>query len=182
MYIAVFFQSIEGDLLTVSLGAWMELPNLKMSEWKDVGEDYGKRINVSMVAAYYQDYIKKMALQKYFSDDTVVTSVRKVNDFSKLCDSSKCNQQQYSIKGSPVMENVTSTAEFHRDYIGGNESVFTDQGLLKHIDSPPNDEANAVFQHETMFMDEFSQSETNKYVPYNKYEKNDFVCPTVWNQ
>ena len=80
---------MDGNVLTVSLGAWMELPNLTLSEWKDVDSDYGKRINASLVAEYYQDYIKKMDLQRYFSNDTVVTSVRKVKDCSSLCDSLK---------------------------------------------------------------------------------------------
>ena len=67
----------------------MELPNLSLSEWKDVEADYGKRINASLVAEYYQDYIKKMDLKDYFSNDTVVTSVKKVKDCSLLCESLK---------------------------------------------------------------------------------------------
>jgi hypothetical protein len=72
--------SMDNNLLTVSLGAWMELPNLTLSQWKDVGADYGKRITASLVAEYYQDYIKKMGLGEYFSNDTVVTSVKKIKD------------------------------------------------------------------------------------------------------
>ena len=28
------WQSIDGDMLTVSLGGWMELPDLSMSQWQ----------------------------------------------------------------------------------------------------------------------------------------------------
>ena len=90
---------MDGNVLTVSLGAWMELPNLSLSEWRDVEADYGKRINASLVAEYYQDYIKKMDLNEYFSNDTVVTSVRKVKDCSLLCEAlndrllGKCRSQ-----------------------------------------------------------------------------------------
>ena len=80
---------MDGNVLTVSLGAWMELPNLTLSEWKDVDSDYGKRINASLVAQYYQDYIKKMGLQEHFSNDTVVTGVRKVKNCGSICDTLK---------------------------------------------------------------------------------------------
>ena len=67
-YLIFNFQTMtDSELLTVSLGTWMELPNLTMSEWKDVGTDYGKRITASLVAEYYQDYIKKMVREEYLA-------------------------------------------------------------------------------------------------------------------
>ena len=45
----------DSELLTVSLGTWMELPNLSMKEWRpDVTKSVGGRVNVSTVAAYYK--------------------------------------------------------------------------------------------------------------------------------
>ena len=45
----------DSELLTVSLGTWMELPNLSMKDWRpDVIKSVGGRINVSTVAAYYK--------------------------------------------------------------------------------------------------------------------------------
>ena len=68
---------MDSDVLTVSLGSWMELPNLKLSEL--VGnEDVGKRVNVTLVAEYYQEYVKLMGLSKNFVNRAQVTRVRKV--------------------------------------------------------------------------------------------------------
>ena len=71
----------DSDLLTVSLGTWMELPNLSLKDWnpKKV-TSVGKRVNVSTVAKYYQEYVKLMSLGSNFEEDTLVTSVRKISN------------------------------------------------------------------------------------------------------
>lgn len=81
----------ETDLLTVSLGTWMELPNLPLKDWKpDVMEAVGGRINVGTVAHYYQAYVKTMSLSDNFDQETVVTCVRKVsNCYPKALEVSK---------------------------------------------------------------------------------------------
>ena len=55
-YLIFNFQTMtDSELLTVSLGTWMELPNLSMKDWRpDVIKSVGGRINVSTVAAYYK--------------------------------------------------------------------------------------------------------------------------------
>ena len=68
----------DSELLTVSLGTWMELPNLSMKDWSpDVAEAVGGRVSVSTVAAYYREYVQHMSLSANFQEDTLVTSVRK---------------------------------------------------------------------------------------------------------
>ena len=50
-------QSMDGDFQTVSLGNWMELPNLKFSDV--MAANSSKRVKVSSVAQYYQEYIQR---------------------------------------------------------------------------------------------------------------------------
>ena len=56
----VLFQSMsDSNMLTVSFGTWMELPNLKMTEWKPSLIDNAEtRVSVATVADYYQDYVR----------------------------------------------------------------------------------------------------------------------------
>ena len=68
-------QMADTELLTVSLGTWMELPNLSMKD--HVAEAVGGRVSVSTVAAYYRDYVQQMSLGGNFEENTLVTSVRK---------------------------------------------------------------------------------------------------------
>ena len=141
---------MDSHLLTVSLGAWMELPNWKMSEWKDVGEDYGKRINVSMVAEYYQAYIKKMALEQYFSNDTVVTSVKKIKDCSQLCDP-HCT----TVKPTVNVKNGSLRPQFAQN--SPSDDNFHNN---THYNDTKNDEG---FRHETIFVQELEGKDQNGY-------------------
>ena len=50
---------MDGDFQTVSLGNWMELPNLKFSDV--MAANSSKRVKVSSVAEYYQEYINRWA-------------------------------------------------------------------------------------------------------------------------
>ena len=77
-------QSLDGGLLTVSLGGWMELPDLTMEAWRQAsaGEDGPQpptqRIDGASLARYYPDYVAAMGLEDNFVDNTVVTLVRQV--------------------------------------------------------------------------------------------------------
>ena len=69
----------DSELLTVSLGTWMELPDLTMRDWRpDLMVD--NRITVATVAAYYKEYVQHMSLASNFVENTFVTSVRKVSE------------------------------------------------------------------------------------------------------
>ena len=87
----------DSELLTVSLGTWMELPNLSMKEWRpDVAKAVGGRVNVSTVAAYYKEYVQIMSMGANFDEDTFVTSIRKVSNGMKLCSPTRGNTPDYS--------------------------------------------------------------------------------------
>ena len=87
----------DSELLTVSLGTWMELPNLSMKDWRpDVAKAVGGRVNVSTVAAYYREYVQLMSMGANFDEDTLVTSVRKVSNGRELCTPRRGNTPDYS--------------------------------------------------------------------------------------
>lgn len=77
----------DSDMLTVSLGTWMELPNMKMSEWKPtlLEDNINGRVGVSTVAQYYRDYVKLMSLSQSFDSNTTVERVVKITDCPLVC-------------------------------------------------------------------------------------------------
>ncbi|XP_076066320.1 oxidative stress-induced growth inhibitor 2-like [Oratosquilla oratoria] len=76
------WQSMEGDFLTLSLGAWMELPGLDFCKWLAAQGVEGKRATVHHVAQYYRHYVKAMDIEHNFSNFTNVTSVRRLSSFN----------------------------------------------------------------------------------------------------
>ncbi|XP_051575946.1 oxidative stress-induced growth inhibitor 2-like [Myxocyprinus asiaticus] len=75
------WHAMEGSMLTISLGMWMELPGVN---YRDLSP--GKRRGVSNdratpeeISSYYKNYVKLMGLQKNFVDNTYVTSVQKLH-------------------------------------------------------------------------------------------------------
>ena len=102
------WQSMDPNVLTISLNRWMSLPDLDIRQWEMMveseqritaaksTEDYelseytyqekpssgcktASRVSVGMVAAYYRDYVRRKGLQQYFRCGTVVTSVRRIS-------------------------------------------------------------------------------------------------------
>lgn len=84
MYVSLMFQAMEGNVLTISRGTWMELPNLGFREWEEsvCERQQGmrqKRASVKNVARYYHDYVDIKGLRKYFRESAEVTSVRRLD-------------------------------------------------------------------------------------------------------
>lgn len=105
----------DSDLLTVSLGTWMELPDLTMKDWRpDVLVD--NRVSVSTVAAYYKEYVQHMSLSSNFLENTFVTSVRRV---ANCCVPRPSNIESKHIKDSSEDE---FNALFQQEYLY-NEKV-----------------------------------------------------------
>ena len=79
---------MDGNVLTISLGVWMELPDLRYLQWEEqlsneernlLGTRAHKKHNrasVAQVAQYYRDYVDLQGLRSYFRESTTVTSVR----------------------------------------------------------------------------------------------------------
>jgi len=95
------WRAMDKDVLTVSLGTWMELPNLPMSDWLAKNSNStnnqkksfksGDRISVGAVADYYKDYVDRMDLSHNFVNRAKVTRVRKVscNSLRKAAESGR---------------------------------------------------------------------------------------------
>uniref|UniRef100_A0A3B4T9P5 Oxidative stress induced growth inhibitor family member 2 n=1 Tax=Seriola dumerili TaxID=41447 RepID=A0A3B4T9P5_SERDU len=74
------WHAMEGSMLTISLGIWMELPgvnyrDLANGKRRDVTSD---RATPEEISSYYRNYVKLKGLQKNFVDNTYVTSVQKL--------------------------------------------------------------------------------------------------------
>lgn len=74
------WHAMEGSMLTISLGIWMELPgvnyrDLTNGKRRDVT---GDRATPEEISSYYCNYVKLKGLQKNFVDNIYVTSVQKL--------------------------------------------------------------------------------------------------------
>ncbi|XP_051261269.1 oxidative stress-induced growth inhibitor 2 [Dicentrarchus labrax] len=74
------WHAMEGSMLTISLGIWMELPgvnyrDLTNGKRRDVTSD---RATPEEISSYYRNFVKLKGLQKNFVDNTYVTSVQKL--------------------------------------------------------------------------------------------------------
>lgn len=90
------WQLMDGNVLTISLGCWMELPEMNFREWQANREDRTgvrgeSRASVSSVAQYYCDYVHAHDLDDYFVSHSVITRVTHIPYSSlvglpKICD------------------------------------------------------------------------------------------------
>ncbi|KAK9511295.1 hypothetical protein O3M35_005873 [Rhynocoris fuscipes] len=63
-------ETMDSNILTLSLSSWMELPGLRFEDWENEacsGSNGNRRVRVSKVAKYYQDYIHKQRYHFLFS-------------------------------------------------------------------------------------------------------------------
>ncbi|XP_022188447.1 oxidative stress-induced growth inhibitor 1 [Nilaparvata lugens] len=78
------WQTMDPNIVTISLDNWMELPGMPWSKWEAEfnrnKQRNPQRTTVSQVAAYYSDYVAAMNISDYFRSETVVTSVRPINN------------------------------------------------------------------------------------------------------
>jgi len=115
------WQTLDGNLKTVSLGAWMQLPSLSMPEWEQHSTDLAeKRTRVSSVAEYYTDYVKIKGLEKNFRNYTVVTKVRRLNP-AEICKLTLKNCDKNKTTPSDIVDNSNTTKD--NDYSTKNEDL-----------------------------------------------------------
>ncbi len=76
------WQTMKGEIQSLSLGSWLQLPEYSFQEWAaQKGEDKShdissKRVTLSTVAEYYQDYVVKMGLQSHMINNVRVTKAK----------------------------------------------------------------------------------------------------------
>ncbi|XP_014669795.1 PREDICTED: oxidative stress-induced growth inhibitor 2-like [Priapulus caudatus] len=86
------WQKLDGDMLTLSLANWMELPSLNFRDWASTykidgipltashATCRGSRVSVRDVRDYYQHFVKSRHLETYFRNDCTVTSVARLHN------------------------------------------------------------------------------------------------------
>ncbi|KAJ8004975.1 hypothetical protein DPEC_G00141850 [Dallia pectoralis] len=75
------WHAMEGSMLTISLGIWMELPGINYRDLASNGKRRGvtnDRATPEEISSYYRNYVKLMGLKKNFVDNIYVTSVQKL--------------------------------------------------------------------------------------------------------
>ncbi|XP_010900794.1 oxidative stress-induced growth inhibitor 2 isoform X2 [Esox lucius] len=75
------WHAMEGSMLTISLGIWMELPGINYRDLTSNGKRRGvtnDRATPEEISSYYRNYVKLMGLKKNFVDNIYVTSVQKL--------------------------------------------------------------------------------------------------------
>ncbi|XP_048464076.1 oxidative stress induced growth inhibitor 1 [Rhincodon typus] len=85
------WNAMEGSMLTLSFGSWMELPGLKLKDW--AGEKRrnlrNDRVTPAEVAAYYQHFVSEMGLEKNFVPNSCLTSLCRISDIAEGEEASK---------------------------------------------------------------------------------------------
>lgn len=98
------WQKMDGSALTISLGSWMELPNLNIREWdatqyrsaSGISGLRQKRATVGTIAEYYRYYVYSQGLKHYFKNNVVVTSV---SPLTSLVHSNESNDHLWEVNG-----------------------------------------------------------------------------------
>ncbi|KAJ9593171.1 hypothetical protein L9F63_015268, partial [Diploptera punctata] len=79
------WQAMDGNVLTISLASWMELPGVDFRTWEMMHNGVlnggptssrDTRASVASVAQYYYDYVHSRGLARFFRSNCYVTSVR----------------------------------------------------------------------------------------------------------
>nr|XP_061789829.1 oxidative stress-induced growth inhibitor 2-like [Nerophis lumbriciformis] len=116
------WHAMEGSMLTISLGIWMELPgvnyrDLLSGKQRDITSD---RATPEEISSYYSNYVKLKGLQKNFVDNTYVTSVQRLcrgHKIEKLKKVETCNGDEQSDDGR------------NESYEGNGIECISDEGL-----------------------------------------------------
>uniref|UniRef100_A0A1B6D3R4 FAD/NAD(P)-binding domain-containing protein n=1 Tax=Clastoptera arizonana TaxID=38151 RepID=A0A1B6D3R4_9HEMI len=113
------WHTMDGNVLTISLNTWMELPGLEFRKWESHhncnSSGAPRRVPVATVAAYYKDYVKQMGLSRFMRFGVVVTSV-------SLLD---CRQNQ----ANTCIEDQTELGSCHCQPLWSVEGFDTTTGL-----------------------------------------------------
>uniref|UniRef100_A0A3Q3IKA9 Oxidative stress induced growth inhibitor family member 2 n=1 Tax=Monopterus albus TaxID=43700 RepID=A0A3Q3IKA9_MONAL len=102
------WHAMEGSMLTISLGIWMELPGVN---YKDLtNRKCSDRATPEEISSYYLNYVKLKGLQKNFIDNTYVTSVQKLcrgHEGQVECINSGVGGALWEVRGYQQVQNDT---------------------------------------------------------------------------
>lgn len=101
---------MDPHILTLSLGSWMALPGLEYHS-RDKSE---KRAFASKVAHYYNDYVGKMNLTKYFKNGVIVSKVTQLRNDQETIDSDNMPNKQHNSANTSNWVSKVSDDELDR--------------------------------------------------------------------
>ncbi|XP_023340826.1 oxidative stress-induced growth inhibitor 2 [Eurytemora carolleeae] len=148
------WQTLDGNLKTVSLGAWMQLPNLSMPKWEAHNTALvNRRTSFSNVAQYYMDYVDIMDLSQNFRNNTVVTHVKQIlhcptNPEKRRYQPCLSEEKSSSPKICTNKEPINILSQSLKDETGGEDEMFCMEdgelssccsSLTYHSSSPSRD-------------------------------------------
>ncbi|XP_018618588.1 oxidative stress-induced growth inhibitor 2 [Scleropages formosus] len=97
------WHAMEGSMLTISLGIWMELPGVNYRD-PTAGKRRGganDRATPEEISSYYSNYVKLMGLQNNFVDNTYVTSVQKLHRDREGKEDLVNSEKELEVKNGP---------------------------------------------------------------------------------
>lgn len=110
------WQTLEGNLKTVSLGAWMQLPSsstelINSHDHQILDEHQPRRLDVTSVAQYYTEYVQINQLSQNFRNNTVVTKVRRVDPTGTVCRVTSKSPHSDDLEDSTLRDNSKAAAD-----------------------------------------------------------------------
>ncbi|XP_075225208.1 oxidative stress-induced growth inhibitor 1-like isoform X2 [Lycorma delicatula] len=97
------WQTMDSNVLTISLNTWMELPGLTWFEWESkfrgVANPNARRVSVAEVAAYYSDYLRINNISRHFRSGVVVTAVHQLDGKSLEGVADELRSVQWNVEG-----------------------------------------------------------------------------------
>ncbi|KAI1889977.1 hypothetical protein AGOR_G00168460 [Albula goreensis] len=121
------WQAMEGSMVTLSLGDWMEMPDLSFRDWmKRRGRQLrNNRSTTRDIAQYYQHYVEAKGLQEHFRCGTLVTSVRLLPSDTSLgmLDVEDCSQEGYSGESGDAVSTLFEI-QGTQEEMGGTRKPF----------------------------------------------------------
>eukprot|EP00058_Branchiostoma_floridae_P008667 XP_002594155.1 hypothetical protein BRAFLDRAFT_260150 [Branchiostoma floridae] len=116
------WHNMDGSMLTLSLGNWMELPQMDFRHWAQhhrrsqhggVNCARQDRAYVSDVAQYYSDYVKHMGLESNFLVGSTVTSVRRLVLHRPEC----CRMNMWEVRGVLQVGDLQQPFCYHAPHV-----------------------------------------------------------------
>ncbi|XP_069757030.1 oxidative stress-induced growth inhibitor 1-like [Narcine bancroftii] len=117
---------IEGSMFTLSLGDWMELPDLPFRDWMRDKKRYlrNDRAMTSQIAQYYQHYVRAKGLEQNFVCGAVVTSVRRLDvsaEEERTCADTETSPHPFKPSAHPSLFEVNG----HNKAKDGSQRAFS---------------------------------------------------------
>lgn len=120
------WQTIEDNIQSLSLGQWMELPDMPFHQWRSEfnrkkgisngtkGELRSNRATAFEVRNYYKDYVEAKGLRSFFRNQHLVTSVTQVsNSLVKAdCESGEEEPEDVAGCGKKLLWEVRGVRQF----------------------------------------------------------------------